>query len=65
MQIPKDRILGYLEQHGQGSTANRAQNELPDQVDTEQHADLLANLGIDVGSVLGSEGGGLRSALGL
>ena len=65
MQIPKDQILKFLEQQGQGSTAGRAQNELPDQVDTEQHGDLLANLGIDVGSLMNAGGGGLRGKLGL
>lgn len=69
MQIPKDQILKFLEQHGQGSTASRAQTELPDQVDTEQHGDLLKNLGIDVGSLMGSIGGGggegLKGKLGL
>lgn len=58
MQIPKEQILRFLEQQGQGSTANQAQNELPDQVDTDQHGDILRRLGIDVGSLPGSTGGG-------
>lgn len=56
MQISKDQVLRFLEEHGQATTATRAQTELPDVVDTDQHADLLQNLRIDVGSVLGSHG---------
>lgn len=65
MQIPKKQILDFLEQQGQGSTASRAQSELPDQVDTDQHADLLRNLGIDVGSIMNTGGGGIGGKLGL
>ena len=67
MQIPKEQILKFLEQQGQGSTANRAQTELPDQVDTDQHRDLLSNLGIDVGSLMNGLGGagGIGGKLGL
>lgn len=67
MQIPKDQILKFLEQQGQGSTASRAQSELPDQVDTDRHGDLLSNLGIDVGSLLNGLGGsgGIGGKLGL
>lgn len=58
MQIPEDQILKFLEQQGQGSTASRAQSELPDQVDTDKHGDLLSSLGIDVGGLMNGLGGG-------
>jgi hypothetical protein len=57
MQIPKDKILELLRSRGQEDKAAQAQSELPDQVDTEQHADLLQRLGIDPGDIAGSLGG--------
>jgi hypothetical protein len=46
MQIPKDEILEMLQQHGQGDQVYQAQQALPDQVDTDQHADLLQKFGV-------------------
>ena len=61
MEIPKDKILELLRDRGENEKADRASNELPDQVDTEKHGDLLDRLGIDPGSLLG----GLKSKIGL
>ena len=57
MQIPKDQILEFLRSRGQDDKAAQAEGELPDQVDTEQHADALQRLGIDPGDLAGSLGG--------
>jgi hypothetical protein len=38
--------------------------ELPDQVDTDQHAGLLSNLGINPADLLGKLPGGLGDKLG-
>ena len=57
MQIPKDQILQLLQDRGESDKASQAQQELPDQVDTEQHADLLQKLGIDPQELLGKLGG--------
>jgi len=35
MQIPKDQILELLKSRGRGDQAAQAENELPDQVDTD------------------------------
>jgi hypothetical protein len=59
MQIPKDQILQLLQDRGESDKASQAQQELPDQVDTEQHADLLQKLGIDPQDFLGKLGGGI------
>jgi hypothetical protein len=59
MQIPKEQILELLQQQGQGDKKSQAEQELPDQVDTEQHADLLQKLGIDPKDLLGKLGGGV------
>lgn len=57
MQIPKEQILEFLRSRGEDAKAAQAQGELPDQVDTEQHADLLQRFGIDPGDLAGSLGG--------
>ena len=60
MEIPKDQILQLLRDRGANDNAQQADQQLPDQVDTEQHSDLLARLGIkpdelagDIGKKLG------------
>jgi hypothetical protein len=42
MQIPKDKILDMLREQGDTAKADQADQELPDQVETDQHADLVA-----------------------
>lgn len=64
MQIPKEQILELLRSRGDDDKAAQAEGELPDQVDTEQHADLLQRLGIDPGDLAGSLGG-ISDKLGL
>ena len=57
MQIPKEKILELLRSRGEDDKAARADGELPDQVDTEQHAGVLQRLGVDPGDLAGSLGG--------
>jgi len=64
MQIPKEQILELLRSRGEDDKASQADSELPDQVDTEQHAGILQKLGIDPGDLAGSLGG-LGGKLGL
>lgn len=65
MQIPKDQILSLLRDRGDNDKADQAANELPDQVDTDQHADLLGKLGLDPAELAGKLPGGLGDKLGL
>ena len=65
MQIPKEQILDLLRSRGEDDKAAQADGELPDQVDTEQHAGILQKLGLDPGDLIGSLGGGLGGKLGL
>jgi hypothetical protein len=65
MEIPKDKILELLRDRGQDDKAEQADRELPDQVDTEQHADQLSNLGIDPQELAGKLPGGVGDKLGL
>ena len=63
MNISKDQILQFLKDKGQPQQADQAAAQLPDQVDTEQHADLLSKLGIDPKELLSKFGGGELSKL--
>ena len=65
MEIPKDKILELLRERGEDDKAAQAESELPDQVDTEKHADLLSKFGIDVQDLAGKLPGGLGDKLGL
>jgi hypothetical protein len=57
MEIPKDKILELLRQRGDDDKAQQADQQLPDQVDTEKHRGILDQLGIDPEDLLGSLGG--------
>jgi hypothetical protein len=56
MEIPKDQILQLLRDRGDDDKAQQASQQLPDKVDTDQHADLLEKLGIDPSDLLGNIG---------
>ena len=69
MQLDKETIITFLREQGQQRQAQDAEQQLPDQVDTEQHASLLSSLGIDLPTLLtqlggGGMGGGLGKGLG-
>ena len=59
MQIPKEQILEFLRSRGDQEKAQQADGELPDQVDTDQHGDLLSKYGIDVQDLLAKVGGNI------
>ena len=68
MQIDKDQILQLLRSQGDDDKAKQADQELPAQVDTDQHAGLLAKFGLDpaelIQKFMGGQGGGIGGALG-
>lgn len=47
MQLDKSQVLEFLRNQGKTTEADQADSELPDQVDTEQHGNLLQKFGID------------------
>ena len=59
MEIPKDKIIELIKQHGQADKADQAQQELPDRVDPDRDSGLLAKFGLKPEDVLGKLGGGL------
>lgn len=57
-----------LHSRGDQDKVSQADAELPDQVDTEQHAGLLDTLGINIPDLVGGDGGplgGIKGKLGL
>jgi hypothetical protein len=70
MNIDKDTILTMLRSNGQDTDADQAQQDLPDQVDTDEHAGLLDKFGINPADLIakftGGQGGqgGIGGALG-
>ena len=64
MQLDKSMVLDLLRQRGDQQTVAQADQELPDQVDTDQHAGLLERFGLNPGELLArftGGGGGLPS----
>jgi len=59
MEIPKDKVLDQLREQGKDDQVDQAQQELPDQVDPEQHAGLLQKFGLDPQDLIGKLGGGV------
>lgn len=67
MQIDKQQVIEFLTSRGEPDKAQQAQGQLPDQVDTDQHADLLGRLGVDPQELIGGAAGlgGIGDKLGL
>ena len=61
MQLDKNMILDLLRERGQQDQASQADQELPDQVDTDRDAGLLQKFGLDPQELLQkfTGGGGL------
>lgn len=69
MNFDKETILSFLKSNGQTAQADQAAQELPDQVDTDQHAGLLQKFGINPADLIakftgGTGGGGIGGMLG-
>lgn len=65
MEIPKDKILDLIRDRVGSDRADQAAGELPDQVDPEQHGDLLAKFGLDPQELFGGGLGDVAGKLGL
>lgn len=58
MNIDKQQIIDLLKNQGNHDKAQQAEQELPNQVDTERDSGLLEKLGINPADLLGKLGGG-------
>lgn len=63
MNIDKNQILQLLRSQGDDAKAQRADQELPDQVDTDKDAGLLSRFGIDPMELIKKFGGGKLGGL--
>jgi hypothetical protein len=59
VEIPKEQILELVKERMGSEQATQADQELPDQVDTDQHAGLLSKFGIDPQELMTRFGGNL------
>ena len=59
VEIPKDKILDLLREQGKSDQVEKAEQELPDQVDPERHSGLLEKFGLSPQDVLSKVGGGI------
>lgn len=59
MNIDKSQVIDLLKSQGQHDQAASAEQELPDQVDTEHpdHADMLSKFGLNPADLVGKLGG--------
>jgi hypothetical protein len=56
MEIPKDEIIKLLKERGEHDKADQAEQELPDNVDHEEHSNLLEKHGINPQDLTGRLG---------
>jgi hypothetical protein len=63
MQLDKDDIVKFLRDKGQSDQADQTAQKLPAKVDTDQHADLLRQHGLDINELIQKFGGGALGGL--
>ncbi len=64
MKIDKAQIIELLKSRGDQDQASQAESELPQEVDTDQDAGLLAKFGINPSDLAGKLSGGLGGLAG-
>jgi hypothetical protein len=58
VQIDKQELLRLLRTQGDNDTADKAERGLPDEIDTEEHADALQSVGLDRATLQAKLAGG-------
>ncbi len=58
MRIDKHQVLELLRAKGEQDKAEQAARELPDQMDTDEHADVLSSFGLGPQELVAKLGGG-------
>ncbi len=53
MQIDKQQIISLLREKGEHDKATQAEQQLPDQVDHEEHGNLLQQFGVNPQELVG------------
>ncbi len=47
MKLDKQELVRMLRTEGDNDTADKVEGSLPDEIDTDQHADQLESVGLD------------------
>jgi hypothetical protein len=64
VKIAKQELIRVLRTEGDNDTADRVAGALPDEIDTDQHGDALADAGLDRTQLMAKlAGGGFGSSL--
>ena len=64
MEIPKEQILNLIRERMGDGKAQEADQELPENVDPEQHSGLLEKFGVNPQELLSGGIGGIGDKLG-
>ena len=64
MEIPKEQILNLIRERMGDGKAQEADQELPENVDPEQHSGLLEKFGVNPQELLSGGLGGIGDKLG-
>ena len=56
MQIDKQQIIQMLRERGDHEKADKAEQQLPDQVDHDEHKNMLEQIGVDPQEIIGKLG---------
>jgi ATP-dependent helicase YprA (DUF1998 family) len=59
VEIPKDKVLELIREHGDAGRAGEAEQQLPDQVDPDRDSGLLQKYGLDPQDLLSKLGGNI------
>jgi hypothetical protein len=63
MKIDKNLVLDFLRSRGQDDKVPQADQELPQEVDTDRDQNLLSRFGIDINDLLSKLPGGLADKI--
>jgi hypothetical protein len=56
MEIPKDKVIAFLEKEGRSEQARKIEAELPAMIDHELHSDVLEKHGVNPAELLQKAG---------
>jgi hypothetical protein len=64
VKLDKQELVRMLRTQGDNDSAEQVESRLPDQIDTDQHADVLDSIGLDRTQLMAKlAGGGLGGTL--
>ena len=64
LELPKDQVLEFIRERAGADEVARAEEDLPERIDTRKHADLLATFGVNPIEVLSQFNGNVSTRFG-